>query len=94
MENTTGSRPVSLWWKLMFFVPLAVAVALQVLSQRQTDLHAGIKLSIIGNTFTSVSLIAYSVYLVRQSKEWWRIAMLIFTSAVLGFGLYVLLRAL
>lgn len=94
MENTTGSRPVSLWWKLVFFVPLAVAVTLQVLSQRQTDLHTGIKLSIIGNTFTSVSLIAYSVYLVRQSKEWWRIAMLIFTSAVLGFGLYVLLRAL
>jgi hypothetical protein len=94
MENTTGSRPVSLRWKLVFFVPLAVAVALQLLSQRQTDLHARIKLSIIGNTLTSVSLIAYSVYLVRQSKEWWRIAMLIFASAVLGFGLYVLLRAL
>jgi hypothetical protein len=94
MQSATGPRSISLGWKLVFFVPLAVAVVLQLISQNQTDLHAGNKLSIIGTIFLSVSLIAYAVYLVRKSTEWWRIAMLIFTSAVLGFGLHVLLRAL
>jgi hypothetical protein len=94
MENTTRSRSVSLGWKLVILVPLAVAVGLQLISHRQTDLHVQVKLSIIGNIFLSVSMIGYAVYLVRQSTEWWRIAILIFTSAVLGFGLFALLRAL
>ena len=57
MENTR-SRSASLGWKLAFFVPLAVAVVLQVISAKQTDLHTSVKLSIIGNVFLTLSLIA------------------------------------
>lgn len=49
--ESTHSRSASLGWKLAFFVPLAVAVALQVISAKQADLHTGVKLSIIGNLF-------------------------------------------
>jgi hypothetical protein len=73
------------------FVPLALAVVLQLISARQADLHAGVKLSIIGNVFLSVSLIAQSLFLMRKSTRW-GIVMLIFATAVLGFGLHVLLR--
>jgi hypothetical protein len=72
---------------------MSAAVALAVISSKQTDVHAGIKLLMIGNAFLSTFLIAYSVYLVRKSTEWWTLAMLIFSSAVLGFGLLALLRA-
>jgi hypothetical protein len=82
-----------LGWKIALLLPISLAVALAVISSRQTDIHAGVRLSMIGNVFLSTSLIAYSVYLVRKSTEWWTIAMLIFSSAVLGFGLHVLLRA-
>ena len=92
MENTR-SRSASLGWKLAFFVPLAVAVVLQVISAKQTDLHTSVKLSIIGNVFLTLSLIAQATYLMRKSTVW-GIAMLIFASAVLGFGLHALLRAL
>lgn len=93
MQDTTGSLWVSLGWKLAFFVPLAVAVVLQLLSVRQPDIHAGAKLSIVGNIFLCFSLIPQSLYLMRKSTAW-GIVMLIFTSAVLGFGLHALLRAL
>lgn len=91
MESMTGSRSASLGWKLVFFVPLALAIGLQFLSARQVDLHAGVKLSIIGNIFLSISLIAQSVFLLRKSTRW-GIVMLIFASGVLAFGLHVLMR--
>ena len=91
--ESTRSRSTSLGWKLAFFGPLAVAVVLQVISAKQADLHTGVRLSIIGNVFLSLSLIAQATYLMRKSTAW-GIAMLIFASAVLGFGLHVLLRAL
>jgi hypothetical protein len=72
---------------------MSAAIALAVISSKQTDVHAGTKLLMIGNAFLSTFFIAYSVYLVRKSTEWWAIAMLILSSAVLGFGLLALLRA-
>ena len=93
MENTIGSRSASVGWKLALLLPLAAAVVLQLISHRQTDLRAGVKLSIIGNIFLSVSMIAQSLYLMKKSTRW-GIMMLIFSSAVLGFGLHVLLRSL
>jgi len=91
--ESTHSRSASLGWKLAFFVPLAVAVVLQLISAKQADLHMAVKLSIIGNVFLALSLIAQAAYLMRKSTAW-GIAMLIFTSAVLGFGLHALLRSL
>jgi hypothetical protein len=95
MQNMTASRSMPLGWKIALLLPISVAVAIAAISisSKQTDLHAGVRLSMIGNLFLSVFLVAYSVYLVRKSTEWWTIAMLIFSSAVLGFGLHVLLRA-
>lgn len=93
MENITGSRSTSLVLKLAVLFPLAVAVTLQVISDRQTDLRTGVKLSITGNIFLSVSLIAQSLFLMRKSTTW-GIVLLIFSSVVLGFGLHVLLRSL
>jgi hypothetical protein len=84
---------MSLVLKLAVLLPLAVAVTLQVISHRQTDLRAGVKLSITGNIFLSVSLIAQSLFLMRKSTTW-GIVLLIFSSVVLGFGLHVLLRSL
>ena len=93
METTTRSRPAPLPWKLAFFLPLAAAVALQVISRTQADLHSGVKLSIIGNVFLSFSLVAQAAYLMRRSALWGML-MLMFCGGVLAFGLYVLLRAL
>jgi hypothetical protein len=93
MQNTTVSRSIPLAWKIAFLLPMSVAVALAVISSRQTDVHASVKLSMIGNAFLSTFLIVYSVYLVRKSTEWWTIAMLIFSSAVFGFGFLALLHA-
>jgi hypothetical protein len=58
METTTGSRSVFLGWKLLLLIPLAVGVVLAVIGSRQTDLHAGNKLTIIANLFVPVSFIA------------------------------------
>lgn len=91
--DTARSRPASLAWKLAFFLPLAAAVALQVISRTQADLHSGVKLSIIGNVFLSFSLIAQAVYFMRRSALWGTL-MLVLCTGVLAFGLYVLLRAL
>jgi hypothetical protein len=92
MENTTGSR-TSVAWKIALLFPLVPAVALELISQRQTDLRTGIKLSVIGNIFLCASLIAQSLYLMRKSARW-GVLLLIFSSVVLGFGLHVLLRSL
>jgi hypothetical protein len=91
--ETARSRPASVAWKLAFFLPLAAAVALQIISRTQPDLHSGVRLSIVGNVFLSLSLIAQAVYLMRRSTVWGTV-MLIFCGGVLAFGLYVLLRAL
>lgn len=93
MEDPTGPRSASVGWKLALLLPLAAAVVLQLISHRQTDLRAGVRLSIVGNIFLSVSMIAQSLYLMKKSTRW-GIMMLIFSSAVLGFGLHVLLRSL
>ena len=84
---------MSLSWKLALLLPLVPAVLLQVLAHRQSDLHASVRLSTIGSIFLFISLIAQSMLLMRTSTKW-GIAMLIFTSAGLGFGLHTLLRVL
>jgi hypothetical protein len=92
MESTAESRwPLA--WKLSFFVPVAVALVLMLISRTQTNLHRQIELTVIGNIFGVISLIAQAVYWIVV-KKWtgWGIAMLIFMSAVLGFGLHTLLR--
>jgi hypothetical protein len=95
MESTTGSRSVSLGWKLLILIPLAVAVVLAVISSRQTDLHAGIELRIVGNIFLEVALIALGVYWIVVSKlTGLGILTLIVASTVIGFGLDTLLRVL
>jgi hypothetical protein len=93
MESTTRSRSASLGWKLAIFIPLEAALVLQLISARQADLRAGVRLSIIGNILLALSLIAQSAFLLRKSTTW-GIVMLIFASAVLGFGLHALLRVL
>ena len=95
MESTTGSWSISLGWKLLILIPLALAVVLAVISSRQTDLLAGSKLTIIANLFVPVALITQALYWILVKK--WTvsgIAMLIFASALLGFGLHVLVRVL
>lgn len=91
--ESARTRSASLAWKLAFFLPLAAAVALQVISRSRPDLHSGLKLSMIGNVFLSLSLIAQAAYLRRRSTLWGTV-MLVFGGGVLAFGLYVLLRAL
>jgi len=56
----------------MFFVPLAMALILTLLSRTQTDLHRQIELTIIGDIFVVISLIAQSVYwiVVRKWTGW------------------------
>ena len=52
-----------------------------------------VELTIIGDIFVVISLIAQSVYwIVVRRWTGWGIAMHIFVSAVLGFGLHTLLR--
>ena len=93
MENSAGTRPVPLPWRLAVLLPLVPAMALQVLAHRQSDLHAEIRFSTIGLIFLFISLIGQSLLLMRTSTKW-GIALLIFTSAGLGFGLHTLLRVL
>ena len=69
-----------------------MALILTLLSRTQTDLHRQIELTIIGDIFVVISLIAQSVYwIVVRKWTGWGIATLIFVSAVLGFGLHTLL---
>jgi len=92
MESTPGSQKVSLTWKLALFAPLGVAIILQVMAHRQTDLHEQVKVSIVGNIFLFVAMIGQSLFLMRKSTKW-GIVMLILTSAGLGYGLHVLQHA-
>jgi len=93
MEGTTNSLSVPWPWRVAFFIPLTTDIVLQFISHRATDVHTSVRISMIGNTCLFVSLIAIASYWVRQSREWWRIVMLILTSAGLGFGLAALLHA-
>ncbi|HET7205622.1 MAG TPA: hypothetical protein VFI95_03490 [Terriglobales bacterium] len=93
MGNAPSRAAASLGWKLTIFVPLAAAIALQWLSQRQADIRASVRWSVAAGIFLSVSLIAQSVHLLRTARTW-GIVLLIVSSAVLGFGVHVLLRAL
>jgi hypothetical protein len=93
MESTTGSRSVSLGWKLLIFLPLAAALVLLLMSSRQTDLREGIELQSLGSIFVQVSLIAVGVFWIVERKLMGiGILVLIVASAVLGFGLHTLLR--
>jgi len=96
METTTGSRSASLGWKLLLLIPLAVGVVLAVIGSRQTDLHAGNKLTIIANLFVAVFLHRARGALDRgeEADAGLGILALIVASTVLGFGLHVLLRVL
>ena len=87
-------RPrLPLGWKLAFFIPMAIALVLILFSQNETDLHRKIGLTIVANIFGVVSLISHSVYwIVAKKRTALGISLLIFMSAVLGFGLNVLLR--
>lgn len=93
MEGTTNPLPVPWPWRLAFFIPVTTDIVLQFISHRATDLHTSIRISMVGNIFLFVSLVAMASFWVRQSRDWWRIGMLILTSAGLGFGLAALLHA-
>jgi hypothetical protein len=67
MNTVKESRATTLVWRLAFLVPIAVAIGLQVFSHREPDLHRSIRLSICGNVFLSVALIAQSMYLMRKT---------------------------
>jgi drug/metabolite transporter (DMT)-like permease len=93
MESAVKREPVTLGWKLAMLTPLAVALALLLLSRRQHELHSEILFSTLGNMLTMVSMIVMSIYWIVEKKlVGWGIMMLIFASAVLGFGLHTLLR--
>jgi len=83
-----------LGWKLAFFAPLAIALALTLIARMQGNLHRQIELTIVGNIFGIVSLIAQAVYWITVRK-WTRLgfAMLICVSVVLGFGIHILFHA-
>lgn len=93
MESPSIPARTSLGWNLAIFVPLAAAIGLQLLSQREIDLHDRVRISITGNLFLSLSLIAQSLCLTRRTKAW-GIVLLIFSATVLVFGLRALMRAL
>jgi hypothetical protein len=92
-NHTTASRWTSLSWKLLILVPLAAALALGLISSRQTGPHAENAIRVVANIFLCVALVAQGVHWIVV-KKWTGlgILVLIFASAVLGFGLHVLLR--
>ena len=51
MEQKTGVKSVSFLWKLAIFLPIAAALALQVLSPVRTHTHVNITLSVLGTLF-------------------------------------------
>lgn len=95
MESAVKREPVPLGWKLAMLAPLAIAVTLAVLASRQSDLRTEIALSILGGMLTQVAMITLSIYWIAV-KKWmgWGIAILIVSSAVLGFGVHTLLRVI
>lgn len=95
MESAVKREPVPLGWKLGIFLPLAGALTLLLLSSRQHELHAEILLTTIGNMLTMVSMIVMSIYWIVEKKVvGWGIVILVFSSAVLGFGVHTLLRVI
>jgi hypothetical protein len=93
MESTTGSRSVSLGWRLLILLPLAAGVVLGVVSAKQTGGHAEIELLTIANLCVNAALIALGVYwIVVKKLTGLGILMLIVSSMVVGFGLHTLLR--
>jgi hypothetical protein len=93
MESTTGSRSVSLGWRLLILLPLAAGVALGVISAKQTGGHAEIELLTVANLCVNGALIALGVYwIVVKKLTGLGILMLIVSSTVVGFGLHTLLR--
>jgi len=92
-ENSKRSQPAPLAWKVALLGPLAGAIVLQVMSHKQADLNAQLKLSILGDIFLFISLILQSLYLMRKSTKW-GITLLILTGAGLAYGLRVLLHTL
>jgi hypothetical protein len=95
MDSTTGSRSVSLGWRLLVLLPLAAGVVLGVISAKQTGAHSEIELLNIANLSANVGLIALGVYwIVVKKLTWLGILMLIVSSALVGFGLHPLLRML
>jgi hypothetical protein len=95
MEATTGSRSVSLGWKLLVLLPLAAGVVLGAISAKQTAAHAEIQLLTIAGMCVNVALIALGVYwIVVKKLTGLGIFMLIVSSTVVGFGLHTLLRRL
>ena len=93
MESTTGSA-VPPGWKAAVIVPLAMALVLMVVSWTLNDLPSQLKLTIIAGIFSNAAVIVLAVYwIVVKRLIVWGIAVLILTSAVLGFGLHTLLRA-
>jgi hypothetical protein len=95
MESTTGSRSVSLGWRLLVLLPLAAGVVLGVISAKQTHTHAEIELLNIANLCANVGLIVLGVHwIVVKKLTWLGILMLIVSSTLVGFGLHTLLRML
>ncbi|HYX69555.1 MAG TPA: hypothetical protein VE825_10510 [Terriglobales bacterium] len=95
MESAIKREAVPLGWKLAMLTPLAVALTLLLLSRRQHELHTEILLSTLGNMLTMVSMMLMSIYWIVEKKlVGWGVVMLIFASAVLGFGVHTLLRVL
>lgn len=93
MEGAVKREPVPLGWKLGILAPLLPALALLLLATQQHDLHRQIALTSAGAILVMVSNIVVSVYwIVVKKLVGWGIVMLIFGSAVAGFGLHTLLR--
>jgi hypothetical protein len=68
MERTTGSRSVSLGWRLLVLIPLAAGVVLGVISAKQTGQRAEIELLTIANLCVNVALVTLGVYLIVVKK--------------------------
>ena len=93
MESTTVSKSMSLSWKLLVILPLAVSVLLAVMGSRQTDLHAEIELNTIAGLFGNAALMVLAVHWIVVNKLIGvGILILIVASTALGFGLHTLLR--
>lgn len=72
--------------------PLAVALALELLSHRVSDVRAGVQLSVGGNICVAFSLVAQSLFLMKRTTTW-GIVLLIMSVVLMGFGLLVLAKA-
>jgi len=92
MQIASKSAPVFVGWKLTIFVPLAAALALQLISDRVDDFRAGVQLSVAGNLFLAISLVAQSLFLMKPTTTW-GIMLLVMSVVLTGFGLHILVKA-